>query len=67
MDILVTDKEKGPEGWEMIPVDDVNVFYNPKTIDEAKIMQMIEDFANGDTEEMDENATFDTALDREEF
>jgi hypothetical protein len=67
MDILITDKEKGPVGWEMIPVDDVNVFYNPKTVDEATITQMVEDFANGDTESMDENATFDTPLDREEF
>jgi hypothetical protein len=67
MDILVTDLEKGPEGWEMIPVDDVNVFYNPKSVDEGKIMEMVENFANGDTEEMDRHATFDTALDREEF
>ena len=65
MDILVTDKETGPEGWEMIPVNDVNVFYDPTTVDEAKIAQMCEDFANGDTEEMDENAEFDTPLDRE--
>jgi len=65
MDILVTDKETGPQGWEMIPVDDVNVFYDPKTVDEAKITQMVEDFSNGDTDEMDEHADFDTPLDRE--
>jgi hypothetical protein len=67
MDILVTDKEEGPEGWEMIPVHDVNVFYNPEKIDEAEIARMIEDFANGDTEEMEDKATFDTPLDREDF
>lgn len=65
MDILVTDKEEGPKGWVMIPVHDVNVFYNPQKVDEGKIMQMIDDFANGDSEEMDLHATFDTALDRE--
>jgi hypothetical protein len=65
MDILVTDREEGPAGWEMIPVNDINVFYNPKTVKEGKIMQLTEDFANGDMDEMYKVADFDTELDRE--
>jgi len=65
MNILVTDKEEGPEGWTSIPVNDVNVFYDPKTTDEAVINRMTEDFANGDMDEMYENADFDLPTDRE--
>jgi hypothetical protein len=33
--VLVTDAEAGPEGWELVPVQDLNVFYNPAKMDEA--------------------------------
>jgi hypothetical protein len=66
MIVLVTDKETGPKGWEMVPVNDVNVFYNPNKIKEGKMMQIISDFENGDTESMDEIADYDTPIDREE-
>jgi hypothetical protein len=66
MNILVTDKEEGPKGWEMIPVQDEYVFYNPKKVSEEKITQLTEDYANGDMDEMYELAEFDTELDREE-
>jgi hypothetical protein len=63
--VLVTDKETGPKGWEMIPVQDLNVFYNPKAVDEADIIRIIEDFSNGAGKLMEKIAFFDTALDRE--
>ena len=65
MNILVTDKEEAPEGWLSIPVNDVNVHYDPKTTDEGEINRMVEDFANGEMDEMYENADFDLPTDRE--
>jgi hypothetical protein len=63
--VLVTDRETGPSGWEIIPVQDLNVFYNPKVVDEADMIRMIEDFSNGSGKLMEKIAYFDTALDRE--
>lgn len=63
--VLVTDRETGPKGWEMVPVQDLNVFYDPEAVDEADITRIIEDFSNGNGKLMDKIAFFDTALDRE--
>jgi hypothetical protein len=63
--VLVTDGEAGPKGWELVPVQDLNVFYNPAKMDEADMTKIIEDFENGEGEMMDKVAYFDTALDRE--
>lgn len=65
MNIIVTDKEEGPKGWNMFPVEDEYVYYNPEKISEEKMIQMIEDYRNGDMEEMFTLAKFDTELDRE--
>lgn len=63
--VLVTDNDAGPEGWELVPVQDLNVFYNPSKMDEAEMANIIEDFESGDGKLMDKVAHFDTALDRE--
>lgn len=63
--VLVTDSDNGPEGWELVPVQDLNVFYNPSKMDEAEMAKIIEDFENGEGKLMDKVAHFDTALDRE--
>jgi hypothetical protein len=63
--VLVTDNETGPEGWELVPVQDLNVFYDPSKMDEAEMAKIIEDFENGEGKLMDKVAHFDTALDRE--
>ena len=63
--VLVTDNDTGPEGWELVPVQDLNVFYNPSKMDEAEMAKIIEDFENGEGKLMDKVAHFDTALDRE--
>ena len=63
--VLVTDSDAGPEGWELVPVQDLNVFYNPAKMDEAKMAKIVEDFENGEGEMMDKVAYFYTALDRE--
>jgi hypothetical protein len=63
--VLVTDGDAGPEGWELVPVQDLNVFYNPAKMDEAKMAAIIEDFENGEGDKMDKVAYFDTALERE--
>jgi hypothetical protein len=51
--VLVTDSDAGPEGWELVPVQDLNVFYNPAKMDEAKMAKIVEDFENGEGEMMD--------------
>ena len=63
--VLVTDNDTGPEGWELVPVQDLNVFYDPSKMDEAEMAKIIEDFENGEGKLMDKVAHFDTALDRE--
>jgi hypothetical protein len=63
--VLVTDKDTGPAGWQHIPVQDLNVFYDPAKMDEIEMIKIIDDFENGEVELMDEVAFFDTALDRE--
>jgi hypothetical protein len=63
--VLVTDKDAGPAGWHHIPVQDLNVFYDPAKMDEIEMIKIVEDFESGDGELMDAVAFFDTALDRE--
>jgi hypothetical protein len=63
--VLVTDNDSGPEGWELVPVQDLNVFYDPSKMDEAQMEKIIDDFENGEGKLMDKVAHFDTALDRE--
>jgi hypothetical protein len=63
--VLVTDKDSGPEGWELMPAEDLNVFYNPKKMDEIEMIRIVEDFVSGNGKLMDKIAYFDTALDRE--
>ena len=63
--VLVTDKDAGPAGWRHIPVQDLNVFYDPAQMDEIEMIKIVEDFESGDGELMDKVAFFDTALDRE--
>ena len=63
--MLVTDNDTGPEEWELVPVQDLNVFYDPSKMDEAEMATNIEDFENGEGKFMDKVAHFDTALDRE--
>jgi hypothetical protein len=62
--VLVTDQDTGPEGWELMPMQDLNVFYNPCKFDEVDIIKLIDDFEN-DGELFYNVAHFDTALDRE--
>jgi hypothetical protein len=63
--VLVTDQDSEPEGWELVPVQDLNVFYNPAKMDEVDVTKIIEDFESGEGEMMSKAAYFDTALDRE--
>jgi len=65
MNILVTDKEEGPQGWNMFPVEDEYVYYNPNKVSEEEMIRLLEDYRNGDMEEMYTLAKFDTELDRE--
>ena len=65
MNIIIKDTEEGPEGWEMIPLDDEYIYYNPLKISEDKMEQLVKDYANGDMGEMYSLAQFDTELDRE--
>ena len=63
--VLVTDQDAGPEGWEQIPVQDLNVFYDPAKMDEIDMIEIVENYENGDGKKMGKVAYFDTALDRE--
>lgn len=63
--VLVSDNDTGPAGWELVPVQDLNVFYDPSKMDEAEMAKIIEDFENGEGKLMDKVAYFDTALDRD--
>jgi hypothetical protein len=63
--VLVTDQDTGPEGWEQIPVQDLNVFYDPAKMDEIDMIKIVENFESGNGKLMDKVAYFDTALDRE--
>jgi len=63
--VLVTYQDTGPEGWEQIPVQDLNVFYDPTKMDEIEMIKIVENFESGNGALMDKVAHFDTALDRE--
>jgi len=65
MNIIIKDTEEGPEGWEMIPLQDEYIYYNPQKISEDRMEQLVKDYANGDMDEMYALAQFDTELDRE--
>jgi hypothetical protein len=59
MDILVTNKDTGPEGWDVIPLFDENVFFNPNTTDEVAVIEMVELAKNGNLELLKKAATYD--------
>jgi hypothetical protein len=62
MDILVTNKENGPEGWDVIPLFDENVFFNPKTTDEVTVIEMVELAKNGNLEPLKKASTYDLPM-----
>jgi hypothetical protein len=63
--VLVTDQDSGPEGWEVMPMHDLNVFYNPAKFDETDMIVMTTAYENGRRSRLEKVAYFDTALDRE--
>ena len=63
--VLVTDLDSGPEGWEVMPMQDLNVFYDPAKFDETDMIVMTTAFENGKRSRLQKVAYFDTALDRE--
>jgi len=62
MDILVTTKDTGPEGWDVIPMFDENIFFNPNTTDEVAVIEMIELAKNGNLEPLKKAATYDLPI-----
>lgn len=62
MDILVTNKDNGPEGWDVIPLFDENVFFNPNTTDEVAVIEMVELAKNGNLEPLKKAATYDLPM-----
>lgn len=59
MKILVTNKFKGPEGWDVIPMWDDNVFFDPNAVDEIDVITLVEKAKNGDLEPLKVAAEFD--------
>jgi hypothetical protein len=63
--VLVTDLDSGPEGWEVMAMQDLSVFYDPAMLDEADMIVMVNAYENGKRSRLERVAYFDTALDRE--
>lgn len=61
-DILVTTKDTGPEGCDVIPLFDENIFFNPNTTDEVAVIEMIELAKNGNLEPLKKAATYDLPM-----
>ena len=59
MNILVTTKDTGPTGWNVIPVDDTNVFFDPSKVDEADLYEKVELMRAGNFEPLFEIAEVD--------
>jgi hypothetical protein len=63
--VLVTDLDSGPKGWEVMPMQDLNVFYDPAKFDETDMIVMTTAYESGKGSRLEKTAYFDTALDRE--
>lgn len=54
MDIIIRTENdgdgwnEGPEGWDVIPMWDENVFFDPKTTDEIEMIMLVEKAKSGD-------------------
>jgi hypothetical protein len=59
MNILVTDKDEGPAGWDVVPMDDVNVFFDPKKVDEEVVAGLVSTAMNGNSEPLERVADYD--------
>jgi hypothetical protein len=59
MDILVTHRMECPRGWDVIPMFDENVFFNPATTDEVALIEMVELAKNGNLEPLKAVARFE--------
>jgi hypothetical protein len=62
MNILVTDKDAGPSGWEVVPMDDVNVFFDPQKVDEEIVAGLVSMAMNGDMKPLQRAADYDLTL-----
>ena len=62
MNILVTDKDAGPSGWEVVPMDDVNVFFDPQKVDEEIVAGLVGMAMNGDMKPLQRAADYDLTL-----
>ena len=58
MKILVTNKFEGPEGWDVIPMWDDHVFFDPNAVDEIDVIEPVEKAKNGDLEPLKAAAEF---------
>lgn len=62
MNILVTDKMEGPAGWDVVPMDDVNVFFDPKKVDEEIVAGLVSMAMNGNDKPLQRAADYDLQL-----
>ena len=57
--ILVTTKMEGPDGWDVVPMDDTNVFFDPKKVDEEVVAGLVSTALNGNLKPLQKVASFD--------
>lgn len=60
--ILVTTKMEGPEGWDVVPMDDVNVFFDPQKVDEEVVAGLVSRALNGDMKPLQRVADYDMEI-----
>jgi len=60
--ILVTDKMEGPAGWDVVPMDDVNVFFDPLKVDEEVVTGLVSTALNGDMKPLQRVAAYDMEI-----
>lgn len=62
MNILVTTKMDGPKGWDVVPMADENVFFDPQKVDEEVVAGLVSMAMNGNMEPLQRVADYDLQL-----
>lgn len=54
MDILLSEWDEKPEGWEAVPYIGGEIYYDPKTTDETEVINLAYELDNGNIDKLAE-------------
>lgn len=60
MDILLSEWDEKPEGWEAVAYNGGEIYYDPKTTDETEVVTLAYELDNGNIDKLAEAVGVET-------